>query len=113
MPINGIKDPSLFFWRESGHWMQHQDAAYARICIHEGDPFQDRLDRAPFRIRHIDRNSDLRISERFLDRTKITLAAQAIIAEQYADLCGATPRVQGALTRLDLSKDLLLDDLCI
>jgi hypothetical protein len=39
------------------------------------------------------RNSDLRISERFLDRTKITLAAQAITAEHYADLCGATLRI--------------------
>ena len=61
----------------------------------------------------IDRNSDLRISERFLDRTKITLAAQAITAEQYADLRVATPRAQDALTRLDLSKDLPLDALCI
>ena len=31
VPIDGIKDPSLFFWRESGQGMQHQDAAYARV----------------------------------------------------------------------------------
>ena len=44
---------------------------------------------------------------------KITLAAQAITTEQYADLRGATPRAQDALTRLDLSKDFSLDALCI
>src|SRR5271157_128033 len=105
LPIDGVKDPSLFFRRESGHGMQHQDAAYARVSIQLGDPFQHRLDRRSFRdTDDIDRNSDLRIFERFLDRTKITLAAQPIAAEQYADLCGANLRVQGALAQLDLSK---------
>jgi hypothetical protein len=94
--------------------MQHEDAAYARVCIKEGDPFQGRLDRRSFRdTDDIDRDADLRISKRFLDRTKITQAARVITAEQYADLWGANPRVEDASTRLDLSKDLPLDDLCI